>query len=105
MRASFPFTQTGFCKTCGSLVSITQPEFPPQFEMATIRGKLPGKLAEAVSEAMVAAKADGMEFESICGIVIGVAADYWRLKYGDDSLEQLATVVIAQRGRPLPPIG
>lgn len=74
-------------------------------EFVKLTGALPRDLANAVSDAIHAALAKGMEIDEAVGVVAGVAADYGRHQYGDGYLSKLALVVTARAGMPLPGAG
>jgi hypothetical protein len=71
-------------------------------KMVTITGALPAELANAVSDAIAFAIKRGMEVDEAVCVAIGVAADYARGEYGDGFLKDLADVITARAGEPLP---
>lgn len=71
-------------------------------ESAVLTGKLPGTLANAVSDAIFAATQRGMDLDEACCIVVAVAADYARGHYSNAYLPQLAEIVTDRANRPLP---
>jgi hypothetical protein len=68
----------------------------------TLTGPLPAALANSISDAIHEALRRGMHVDEAVGVVVGVAADYGRLQYGNEYLEDLAAVVIERRERPFP---
>lgn len=75
---------------------------PAQF--ATLTGRSPTQLANAVSDAIAEAQTRGMEVDECLCVVATVIADYARIVYGSDYLDRLAGVMAAQKGRPEPEI-
>lgn len=69
---------------------------------AILSGPLPAKLGNAVSDAIHAGLRAGMEVDEAACIAIAVACDYARGEYGDAYLEEIVTLVRAQRGRAAP---
>lgn len=70
--------------------------------MPVIQGQLPASLANEVSNAIHRALERGMEVDEAASVVVAVAADYGRGKYGDAFLVSLVNVVLYQCGRPHP---
>lgn len=60
------------------------------------------RLANAMSDAIHDALERGMETDEACCVAVAVIADYARIEYGDGYLAQLATVLLAQQGKPAP---
>jgi len=71
-------------------------------QIISITGPLPRELANAVSSAIHFALQRGMAIDEACCVVAGIAADYARVEYGDEYLDNLAAVIKAHAGRPLP---
>lgn len=71
-------------------------------QFATLTGRSPAQLANAVSDAIAAAQTRGMEVDECLCVVATVIADYARIVYGDDYLDRLAGIMAAQKSRPKP---
>ncbi|OHV85918.1 hypothetical protein [Ensifer sp. LCM 4579] len=61
-------------------------------------------LANAVSDAILAAQMRGMEIDECCSVLVQVAADYGRSTYGNDYLRGLAELIVLQGDRPMPEV-
>jgi hypothetical protein len=70
--------------------------------LPVLQGLLPTQLANAISDAMQVGLARGMATDEACCVAIAVVCDYARGEYGNDYLDGLVGVVLAQKGRPLP---
>ena len=68
-----------------------------QAELATLTGKLPAELGNAVSDAIYAALSKGMEPDEACCVAITVVCDYARTAYGPNYLDGLAQMVLRQK--------
>ena len=71
-------------------------------QKATLSGKLPARLANAVSSAVAEAMRDGMEPDEAACVVVSVAADYGRGYYGPAYLESLAKTILTRADEPEP---
>lgn len=71
-------------------------------QSARLTGQLPMQLGQAVSDAIHAAVARGMEVDEAVCVTAAVAADYARRGYGDAYLAELAKIVLARASEPLP---
>ena len=69
---------------------------------ASVTGRGPRDLANAISDAINAALTKGMEPDEAACIAVAVAADYARSYYGDKYLPHLAKAVMGQAGKPAP---
>lgn len=70
----------------------------------TVRHDELTRLANAVSDAVAAARDHGMEIDECVSVVVTVAADYGRAAYGDDFLDALADLLLRRVNDPLPKI-
>ena len=59
-------------------------------------------LSNAISDAIHAALARGMQTDEVCCVMVSVAADYARAEYGNQYLSDLATVVTERANHSLP---
>jgi hypothetical protein len=71
---------------------------------ATLTGRLPAELANQVSAAIAAALERGAETDEACCVAVQVAADYWRRRYGEGTLETLSKVLLRRAQMPLPDV-
>jgi hypothetical protein len=69
---------------------------------ATLKGKLPGALADDIAAAIEKACQQGMRVDEASCVVVAVAADHARRAYGDGYLPSLAKIIEMQAGKPLP---
>ena len=69
---------------------------------ATLTGRLPAELANNVSAALRSAIARGAATDEACCVAAQVVADYWRSKYGNETLGTLCQVVLKRGEAPLP---
>lgn len=68
-------------------------------------GRLPAVLANAVSDAIMAAVHNGMGVDEAACVVVAVAADYGRGNYNNEYLASLANVVTERANHALPENG
>ncbi len=66
---------------------------------SVLQGRLPADLGNAVSDAIYTATGKGMEMDEASCVVLTVVCDYARRSYGDAYLDQLAHLIMAQKGR------
>lgn len=59
-------------------------------------------LANAVSDAIIAATKKGVEYDEACSVAVTVAADYARKVYGAELLSGLCHVILLRAAAPLP---
>lgn len=59
-------------------------------------------LANCVARAIDDALGKGLQVDQCTSIVATVAADYWRVTYGEKDLPGLAEVITMRAGDPLP---
>ena len=71
-------------------------------DKASTTGKLPARLANAVSDAIHAAIASGMEPDEATCIAAAVVADYGRSYYGDECLPHLSAAIAERAKKPNP---
>lgn len=74
-------------------------------ELTTITGQAPADLSNAVSAVIHAAIKKGMPVDEAVCVALSVAVDYGRIEYGDRYCKDLADVVLANMGQPLPRAG
>jgi hypothetical protein len=70
--------------------------------LTTITGPMPANLANAISDVLHRITTAGMPLDEACCVAAGVIADYARHEYGEAYLEDLAAVVRARAGQPMP---
>jgi hypothetical protein len=67
-----------------------------------MKGPLPAKLGNGISDAIHAALEKGMQTDEACCVAIAVIADYARMEYGTAYLQDLADVLIKRAFAPMP---
>jgi hypothetical protein len=67
-----------------------------------LSGRHSTDLANAISDAIFAARQRGVEMDQIVCIAAAVVADYGRGAYGDSYLPCLAHIVLGRAGQTLP---
>lgn len=71
-------------------------------EFSLLRGALPAEHGQRISDAMHQALLNGMEPDEACCVAAAVIADYARTYYGNEYLNGLAKIVVAQGQKPMP---
>ncbi len=71
---------------------------------AILTGKLPNDFANKMADVIHHALQRGMEPDEVCGVAVGVIADFARYHYGNAHLKELARVIQDRRNRPMPKV-
>lgn len=71
-------------------------------DIAQIKGPLPARLANTISDTIVDFNRRGMGLDEICSVVVAVVADYGRKCHGNEYVESLAIVMVERCAQPLP---